>query len=170
MTIWLWMLQVKNLVFKARVFLGQQALEKRFVKMPYSGSRWYDHSDRLYKRRKWLHECSIRPDEKVDVQWNPDITIFDVTTIDPGQCYGKIYEMKWTKPRFNNPRYNDIPGKTITIQLSKRKIKPDITIKSIITQPERNGRHFKRHFLFCLSTVRLWQFISIVYVVSSERL
>ena len=38
------------------------------------------------------------------------------------------------KNRFNDPRYNDIPDITVTIQQPKRKINPDITVKSIITR------------------------------------
>ena len=50
--------------------------------------------------------------------------------------------MYGTKP--NNPRYNKYPDITITIQQPKRKINPNITIKSIITRSERNGRHFNQ--------------------------
>ena len=46
--------------------------------------------------------------------------------LQPGQSYSKMYG---TKPRYNEPRYNEIPDITNTIQEPKLKISPDITNK-----------------------------------------
>ena len=46
----------------------------------------------------------------------------------PCKSYSKMCE---TEPRYNNPRYNDIPDITMRIQRTKGKIFPYITILSV---------------------------------------
>ena len=46
----------------------------------------------------------------------------------PSKSYSKMYG---AEPRYNDLRYNDIPGLTMGMSLTERKIFPVITIKSI---------------------------------------
>ena len=81
-----------------------------------------------------LHTASV-----YTIQWNPGLTIFGITINIrlPSKSYSKMYGAE--------PRYNDIPGLTMGMSLTERKIFPVITIKSI-AQTTGNAKMLKTVF------------------------
>ena len=76
------------------------------------------------KSRETINSCGS------PLQWNPGLTIFGITMNIrfPGKSYSK---MSGAELRFNDLRFNDIPGLTMGILIPEREIFPGIIIKSI---------------------------------------
>ena len=68
-----------------------------------------------------------------DLQWNPGLTIFGIPGITiNNRLTSKSYSKTCgAEPRYNDLRYNDIPGLTMGMSLTEQKMFPVITIKSI---------------------------------------